>query len=190
MRAIRGRRAAFLLFAALFPLPVAVAASAQDTAERAIRLDQTIQALKDEVIELSREAQAVENAAIIPEHRRLSVYLKVAVSGLLLEEVGIAIDDQPAEVYHYDEFDARALLGEHALQRVLRTSVEPGPHRIRMSVKGQYADAKPDDPPVTDSYEAIFDKSQRETELEFVVTRASRFGDELRLSMKEWRRRR
>jgi hypothetical protein len=184
MRAIRGRRAAFLLFAALFPLPVAVAASAQDTAERAIRLDQTIQALKDEVIELSREAQAVENAAIIPEHRRLSVYLKVAVSGLLLEEVGIAIDDQPAEVYHYDEFDARAL------QRVLRTSVEPGPHRIRMSVKGQYADAKPDDPPVTDSYEAIFDKSQRETELEFVVTRASRFGDELRLSMKEWRRRR
>lgn len=186
MRLIRGRRASRLLLAALLPLPLA-AAEAPDTAERAVRLDQAIQALKDEVVELSRDAQAIETAALIPEHRRVSVYLGVGVRGLLLSEVSVAIDDRAPEVHHYDEHDARALLAEHSLQRVLRTVAEPGPHRIRVSFTGRYADDKPDAPPVTNSYEAIFDKDHREAELEFRIERVSRFGNQTRLSMKQWR---
>ncbi len=190
MRLIRGRRALRLLLVAALPLHVAAADQAADVAERAIRLDQVMQALKDEVVELGREAQAVENAVVVPEHLRVSVYLRVNVSGLLLDEVSIAIDDREAEVYRYDEKDARALLSEHALQRILRTTAGPGAHRVRLSYRGKYADDKPEDPPVTDSYEAIFDKGAQETELEFTIARASRFGGALRTDMKQWRRQR
>lgn len=186
MRSIRGRRASRLLFAALLPLPLA-AAEAPDTAERAIRLDQTIQALKDEVVELSREAQSIENAVLIPAHQRVSIYLGVDVRGLLLREVSVAIDDRAPEVYHYDERDARALLAENSLQRVLRTTVAPGPHRIRLAYSARYADDKPDAPAVADSYEAIFDKDHHEAELEFTISRVSRFGNDTSLSMKQWR---
>ncbi|SFF46934.1 hypothetical protein SAMN04488120_1058 [Fontimonas thermophila] len=169
-------------------MPLAAAAT-PDISERAVRLDQTIQALKDETVELTREAQAIETDALIPEYERVSVYLGVGVRGLLLESVSVAIDDRAPEVYHYEEQDARALLAEHSLHRVLRTSVAPGPHRIRVSFTGRYADDKPDAPPVTSSYEAIFDKDHREAELEFRIVRASRFGNETRLSMKQWRKR-
>ena len=191
MRLIRGRRASRLLLSvALLPLPLAAADQAADVAERAIRLDQVIEALKDEVIEFSAEAQSIEDTVLIPEHQRVSIYLRVAVSGLLLQRVSIAVDERDAEIYEYEERDARALLSDDALQRVLRTTVGQGPHRIRFSYSGRYADDKPDAPPVTGSYEAIFDKDHKESELEFIISRASRFGGELRMDMKQWRRQR
>lgn len=188
MRLIRGCRLSCLLFIALLPLPAAAADQTQDTTERAIRLDQTIQALKDEVLDISRDAQSIENTVLAPEDQRVSIYVSLSVRGLLLDEVGIAIDDGAAEVHHYDEHEARALLAAHSAQRVLRTAVAVGAHRIRFTYSGHYADAKPEDAPVTGQYEAIFDKDYRESELEFAVTRASRFGDQARASMKEWRR--
>lgn len=187
MRLIRGRRAVRPLLVALFPLHAAAADQAADVAERAIRLDQTMQALKDEVIELTTEAQSIENTVLVPDHLRVSVYLRVDVAGLLLDEVSVAIDERDAESHRYDERDARALLSEQALQRVLRATVGEGAHRIRLNYRGHYADDGPEDPPVTGSYEAIFDKGDRETELEFTIARASRFGDELRTTMKQWR---
>ncbi|MDD3762004.1 MAG: hypothetical protein PHP86_01760 [Nevskiales bacterium] len=168
---------------------ISFAASAQqsDTAERAVRLDQSIQALKDEVIELNREALAVENSTLVPDYLRVSVYLRVDVPGLLLQQVTVAIDDQTPTVYHYDEHDARALLKENALQRVMSTTVAPGPHRIRLSYTGQYAGAKDDAAPVTDRYEALFDKGDDEAELEFGLARTSLFGGNVQVRMKQWR---
>ncbi|MFA5938748.1 MAG: hypothetical protein WC809_05280 [Sinimarinibacterium sp.] len=188
MRSIRGRRLSRLLFLALLTWSAAAMAQVQDATERAIRLDQTIQALKDEVLDISRDAQSVENAVLAPEDQRVSIYVSVGVRGLLLDEVSVAIDGAPADVYHYDEHDARAMLAAHSSQRVLRTAVAVGPHRIRFSYSGHYADAKPDTPPTTGQYEAIFDKDYRESELEFSVSRASRFGEQMRAGMKEWRR--
>lgn len=188
MRSIRGRKVSCLVCVALLCPGFAASAQSKDTAERALRLDQTIQALKDEVVELSREAQRVEYEVLIPEPQRLSIYLSVGVRGLLLDEVSIAVDDRAPEVYHYDETEARALLAANSLQRVLRTSVAPGPHRIRLTFTAHYADDEEGAPPVTDQYEAIFDKDLRETELEFTITRVSRFGDRVRATMKEWRR--
>lgn len=191
MRLIRGRRASRLLLSvALLPLSIAAAGPAADISERAIRLDQVIEALKDELVEFSAEAQSIEDAVLIPEHQRVSIYLRVAVSGLLLQEVSVTIDDREAETYAYGERDARALLSDHALQRIARTTVGQGPHRVHVSYRGRYADDKPDAPPVSGSYEAIFDKDHKETELEFVLSRASRFGNELRMDMKQWRRQR
>ncbi len=187
MRSIRGRRVSLLIVAALLPLSLA-AAETPDTTERALRLDQTIQSLKDEVIELSREAQDIENTALVPDYQRVSVYLRVGVRGLLMSEVTVSIDGKTIDVYHYDEHDSRALLSDNSLQRLLRTTVTPGPHRIRIEVTARYADDKEDTPPSRAEFEAIFDKDEREAELEFAVTRASRFGNELRLGMKQWRR--
>lgn len=188
MRLIRGRRALRPLVVALLPLHAAAADQAADITERAIRLDQTVQALKDEVVELTVEAQSIENAVLVPEHLRVSVYLRVDVAGLLLDEVSIAIDDRAEESYRYDEKDSRALLSEQAVQRVLRATVGEGAHRIRLHYRGHYADDTELDPPIEGTYEAIFDKHPEETELEFTISRASRFGDELRTSMKQWRR--
>ncbi|MEQ1437934.1 hypothetical protein AAG565_01095 [Fontimonas sp. SYSU GA230001] len=188
MRSIRGRSLSRLLFVAL--LPLSAAAQTQDMTDRAIRLDQAIQALKDEVLDVSRDAQAVENAVLAPEDQRVSIYVSLAIRGLLLDEIRIAIDGGPDELYRYDETEARALLAANSAQRVLRTAVAVGPHRIRFSYSGRYADTAPDSPPVTGQYEAIFDKDYRESELEFHLSRASRFGDQIRTSMKEWRRQR
>lgn len=187
MRSIRGRRVPLLIVAALLPLSLA-AAETPDTTERALRLDQTIQGLKDEVIELSREAQDIESIALVPDYQRVSVYLRVGVRGLLLSDVSISIDDKTIDVYHYDEKDSRALLADNSLQRLLRTTVTPGPHRIRIEVVGKYADDKEGAPPAKAKFEAIFDKDEREAELEFAITRASRFGEELRIGLKQWRR--
>lgn len=188
MRLIRGRRVLRPLLVALLPLHAAAADQAADFAERAIQLDQAVQALKDEVVELTVEAQSIENTVLVPEHLRVSVYLRVDVAGLLLDEVNIAIDERAEESYRYDDKDARALLSEQALQRVLRVTVGEGAHRIRLRYRGHYADDTELDPPVVGTYEAIFDKDPEETELEFTISRASRFGDELRTSMKQWRR--
>ncbi|MES0872405.1 hypothetical protein [Sinimarinibacterium thermocellulolyticum] len=188
MRSIRGRRALRPLLVVLFPLHAAAADPAEDIAERAARLDQLVQALKDEVIELTVEAQSIENTVLVPEHLRVSVYLRVDVAGLLLEEVSVAIDDRAAEVHRFDDRDARAMLSEQAARRILRATVGEGAHRIRLQYRARFADDTEEDPPVTGSYEAIFDKHADDTDLEFTISRKSRFGDELRTSMKQWRR--
>ncbi|TJY60979.1 hypothetical protein E4T66_10055 [Sinimarinibacterium sp. CAU 1509] len=175
------------MFSALVIFSLSASAAQPDLTERALRLDQNIQALKDEIIEFNREAQAVENETLVPDHLRLSVYLSVGVGGLLLTEAAITVDDKAPEIYRYDETDARALLDDAAVQRVLITTVMPGPHRIRMTVNGNFANAKPGDAPITQSYEAIFDKDDQEAELEFRLTRSSRFGGDLKLTMKQWK---
>jgi hypothetical protein len=48
------------------------------------------------------------------------------------------------------------------------------------------ADAKEGAPPVGDSYEAVFDKDQRETTLEFQIARRTRLS-KAGISMKQWR---
>jgi hypothetical protein len=183
----RGFPARGFVFSALVIFCLPASAAEPDISERALRLDQNIQALKDEIIEFNREAQAVENETLVPDHLRLSVYLGVGVGGLLLTEAAITVDDRAPEIYRYDETDARAMLDDDAVQRVMVTTVTPGPHRIRMKVTGNFADAKPEDAPITQSYDAIFDKDQQEAELEFRVARSSRFGSDLKLTMKQWK---
>lgn len=154
--------------------------------EAAIQLDQQIQALKDEVLEFNRRAQQTEDDVLFPAHSRMSVYLGVRVSGLLLKEISVSINERPAETYVYGDRDAKALLRKDHLQRLLRANIAPGAHRIRVAFTAQWADADADDPPLSDVYEAIFDKGQTEAELEFTIARESRVAKP-RLSMKQWR---
>lgn len=181
---LRGLKARALFFA--LTLGAVSAAPAADGDEQALKQDQVIQALKSEILQFSAEAQGIETDVLLPVHARASIYLSVKVSGLLLEEASVTIDDRPPEVYHYDGNDARALLSERSAQRLARILVNPGAHRIRVSFSGRYADDKADAPPVTDTYEAIFDKDAREAVLEFTIARERRFSSRPRLSLKQW----
>lgn len=158
-----------------------------DLAEQAVKLDQSVEALKDEVIEFNREASSTEVEALLPDHRRLNVYLRVKVPGLLLESFTVQIDDRQPEVHHYDDYDARALLNKDSLQRLLRVSTDVGAHKIKVAFRGRLADAKAEDPPVTDQYEARFDKTTYAGDLEFIIANESRFRGNPRLTLRQWR---
>lgn len=162
-------------------------AATPGTAERAIKLDQTVQALKDEVLEFNSEAASAEVDAVLPDYDRLNVYLSVKAGGLLLQDVTVTLDGHAPEVYHYDDFDSRAILGKSALQRLIRVSAEPGPHHLRVSFHGKFADAKDSDPVLGDQYDVTIDKPAHAMDVEFVIARESRFGGKPKLTMKQWR---
>jgi hypothetical protein len=187
MSQTRGRTALVLLFAAITGgASPSWSADPPQTEDHELQLDQTVQALKDEVVEFVREAQSVEDDVTFPPETRLEVYLGVKVSGLLMKDVSVTLDDHAAENYTYTDRDARSMLSDLNLQRLLRANVGNGAHRIRVAFTAQMVDAKPDAEPITDSYEAIFDKGNSSAELEFVVSRPTRLSKP-RLSMKQWR---
>lgn len=144
--------------------------------ENQLKLDGAIQGIKDEVLNFNRDALNVENDVLYPAYSRTSIYVGVKVSGLLLKTVSVAVDDKPAQTYSYSEHEAKALLTSKGLHRLMRVSLESGAHRISADYTAQFADAKPDEPPVTGHYEAIFDKYLRETELELLISRGSRLS--------------
>lgn len=187
MSPARGLPALVLLSVAILAgAAPARAADPAQTEDHELQLDQTVQALKDEVVEFVREAQTVEDDVTFPAETRLEVYLGVKVSGLLMKDVSVTLDDHAAESFTYSDRDARAMLSDLNLQRLLRANVNAGAHRIRVAFTAQMVDAKPDAEPITDSYEAIFDKATAPAELEFVVSRPTRLSKP-RLSMKQWR---
>src|SRR3546814_10279556 len=63
----------------------------------------------------------------------------------------------------------------------------PGPHRLRVSFHGKFADAKDSDPLLGDQYEVTIDKPAHATDVEFIIARESRFGGKPKLTMKQWR---
>ncbi len=188
MPSILSRKAAGTLLFAWFALVsgIAGADTQEQLDERALKLDQAIQALKKEVLDFNVEGQRAEDDILYPPYSRVSVYVAVRVPGLLLKQVTVSIDNAPAQTINYSDRDAKSLLSEQHMQRVLRANVGPGSHRIRFSYTGAMADAKADAPPIGDSYEAVFDKDSREAELELRIARPTRFS-KAAVTMKQWR---
>jgi hypothetical protein len=171
----------------VFVVSFSTLAATTDLDQRALQLDQNVQALKDEVLQFNKQATETEVDSVLPDYLRLNVYLSVTSAGLLLDEVTVSLDDQPPEIYHYDEYDSRAILTKGSVQRLMRVAAKPGPHKLRISFTGKYADARPQDPPVTDRYSTTIDKTAQAADIEFVIARESRFGNKPRLTMKQWR---
>lgn len=170
-------------------LGVAVAARAAEPispTDAALNLDQAVQALKDEVTQFNRDAQAAEDAFLYPAHSRLSIYVSNQIPNLLLTEISVTIDAEAPVTYRYDEFDARALLERDALQRLVHTNVGRGAHRIKVAYAGQFVDARKDAAPVSGRHEAVFDKGLEAAELEVEILRGARKGAPS-LRVREWR---
>lgn len=155
--------------------------------ENAVKLDQSIQSLKDEVLQFNREAQTAEQDVLYPSQTRVSVFLGVRVSALLIKDISIAFDDGGPQKLSYTDNQAKSFLQNNGIHRMLLANLAPGSHRIRAEFSARFADDKPDAAPITGSYEAIFDKGYREAELELVLARSSRLSKPT-LSLKQWRK--
>lgn len=154
--------------------------------EDAIGLDQSVQALKDELVQFNRDAQLAEDEFLYPSETRLSVYLSNQVEGFLLQEVRVTIDAGAPVVYTYGEDDARALLHKNALQRLVRVNVERGAHRIKADFRGQRVDADEDDEPLIGNHEAVIDKALDPAEIELLIVPSTRRRHPL-MQLREWR---
>lgn len=181
-----GHKARIRLMMVFFALAGTSAHAQSDAERRFSTLDQSIEALKETVVEINREALDIERSVITPDYRRLDVYLHVR-TGVVLDELTVTIDDQRPVVHHYTEADAKALLVNNSLQRLLSVGIEPGRHRIRVSFTGHALDGKADAPPLTDRYEAVFEKTEAPAELELVISRERAFSGGVKLSMKQWK---
>lgn len=154
--------------------------------EGAIALDQTVQALKDEVIQFNRDALIAEEAFLYPPVSRLSVYVSNRLKNLLLKRIDVVVDDRAPVVYQYGERDSRALLEPGALQRLVLTNVDRGAHRIRVVYSGHFVDGDEQLQIVTDKFEAVIDKGADAAEIELQLQRGSGRRSAV-MTLKEWR---
>lgn len=143
----------------------------------ALKLDQTIQGLKDQVLTFNRDATAVEQASLYPPYTRTNVFLGVRLSGLLIKEFSVSFDGGLPQKFTFDETESLAFLQHRGFRRVVRLNLEPGSHRIRADFSAQFADAKPDAAPITGNLEAVFDKNYNDTDLELMILRSGFMAD-------------
>ena len=138
----------------------------------ALKLDQTIQGLKDQVLQFNRDATALEQQSLYPPYTRTSVFLGVRFNGLLLKEFSVSFDGGEAQKFSFDDTESLAFLLSKNLRRVVRVNLAPGPHRIHAEFSGKFSDAKADTPPITGNFDAVFDKNYNNTDLELFVVRS------------------
>ena len=137
----------------------------------AVKLDQTIQSLKDEVLQFNRDASALEQNSLYPAYSRTSVFLGVRLGGLLVKEFSVSFDGGLPEKFTFDEVESLAFLQNKGLRRVMRANLPPGPHKVHAEFTAQFADAKPDAAPLTGNLEAVFDKNYNNTDLGLMLVR-------------------
>ncbi len=158
-------RPTWVLFVGLLCGTTARAAEPPQPTAEAIALDAAIQSLKDETLELNAELQRLEDDYAYPRHSALSVYIgSTPDNPALLGEVMVMVDDAAPVQYTYGENESRGLL-KNGLHRVMRANVAKGRHRVRVEFKGKPIDAAKT-VPVSESFEASFDKEEVEAEIE------------------------
>jgi hypothetical protein len=155
--------------------------------QSAIDVDQTVQALKDEMVQFNRDASAAEDEFLYPPESRLSVYVSNAIPNLQLKQVTVQVDETAPVTVTYDEDAAHSMIAKDALQRVLRSNIARGGHRLKASFAGQMGDAKQGADPVTGTYEALFDKGVDPVEIELEIGKGKRRGSTIAMQIKEWR---
>lgn len=180
-------RLGVVLFAASLTLP-AFAGGPAAVDQEAQDLDQTIQALKQEVLDIDSRGQSLEQNTLYPAYSRVSVYVGVAVKGLLLKTVTVSIDDGTPVTHEFNEDEARALQdGKPAgLMRLLRANAAPGNHRLKADFTARYFDAKAEAPSLSGHYEAFFAKDLTPAELELTVEQSG-FRSDPALKLRDWK---
>lgn len=178
-----------MLGACVLTLSIVPGAGAVEPAaidEGAVALDQTVQALKDEVIQFNRDALMAEEAFLYPPASRLSVYVSNPLQNLLLMRIDLVVDDRAPVTYQYGERDARALLAPGALQRLVLTNVDRGAHRLRVTYSGQLMDGDEKLDIVADKYEVLIDKGADGADIELLLQRGGNRRSAV-MTHKEWR---
>lgn len=141
-----------------------------------IRLDQTVQRLREEIIRLNLEAQAVEDDLLYPRASRASFLLGVARSRLLVSNITLQIDNRPAVPYSFEQDEAASLVRSGGLQRVMRANLEPGTHRLSLKVEGRFEDDKVDTEPFVAEYQGEIVKGLQPLQVEIMIEPLARRG--------------
>ena len=162
-------RACGLLAAALLPI-AALAATPQAADPASLDVDQSIQKLKEQSLDVIQQAQSLEQNFLYPENNRVSVYVGVSISSMLIKDISVSIDDSAPTTYQYREGES-ITLQDRGLHLLMRINAAAGRHHIHAQFTAQYSDAKPIDPPFTGSYDGYFDKTQQPAELELELRR-------------------
>ncbi|MBV8062739.1 MAG: hypothetical protein JOY51_04040 [Nevskia sp.] len=157
--------------ASLMPL-CAIAATPQVDGPSALDQDQSIQKLKQESLDVIQQAQAVEQDFLYPGYNRLSVYIGVRITAMILRDVSVSIDGARPVTYEYPRSESveLQLLG-NSLHRLIVMNAPTGRHRIHAQFTAQYAEARSGDPPFTGSYDGTFDKTNEPLDLELSLQR-------------------
>lgn len=150
-----------------------------------LKLDSSIQDLKQDALQFNRDAATFDLDTAYPAYSRVAVYLGVRINNLLVQEISISIDSGPVQKITYDEKQGRALFEGSNIDRLFFTNLAPGPHRLHAEYLAKYD--RSDRDPVNGSYDAFFDKNSGPAELELVIAQG-RSRAKPALMLKEWRR--
>jgi hypothetical protein len=151
-----------------------------------LQLDSNLQQLEEQALDINQQAQAVEEDFLYPDSTRVSVYVSVAVPGMLIRDMTVWIDDGAPVRHVYTETEA-IVLQDRGMDRVTRLVAQPGRHRIRAQYTAQYSDARPTDPVFAGAYAGTFDKTQQPADLELQLRRDG-YLTRPELSFHDWRK--
>ncbi len=167
-------------------LPIAVHAAPPQPADPAVlEIDRTLQVLKSEVFDINQQAIRTEDAFLYPEQTRVTIYVGVDAPGLLLDEVVITVDGNEPIRRKLEVTEAVALQ-RRGLYRALRLNVTPGAHRMWAEFTGRYADTGADGQRMRGRYEAVFDKTDRASDLEILISTPG-LGMQPTMALRDWR---
>ena len=177
-------RACGLLAAALLPI-AALAATPQAADPASLDVDQSIQKLKEQSLDVIQQAQSLEQNFLYPEQNRVSVYVGVSISSMLIKDISVSIDDSTPTTYQFREGES-ITLQDRGLHLLMRINAPSGRHHIRAQFTSQYSDAKPTDPPFTGSYDGYFSKTEQPAEIELELRRDG-YVSRPELKLHDWR---
>jgi len=139
----------------------------------AVKVDQSVQSLKEAAVEVNRDLLAVDEQLLFPDITRVSVYIGVKVNGFLLNQMTVSLDNGQQVSYTYTDSESKALL-KNGLHRLLRVNMQPGAHRVHAEFVGKFIDAQPKDPPITGAVDRVFDKGLGPVDLVLPIARNTR----------------
>ena len=162
---------------ALFLVPCSVSLALSPKPDPSARaLDQQIQQHKLSTLAMGADVQNLDKRLRCPVESCVSIYTTVRVSGFLLDEIEVTVDDGDSTRYAFNGSESRAML-KAGLHHSLRVNLEPGPHRLRARYSGRFADAEPNDPPQSGQFEVVFEKGYNELHLVLPVVRGRSRGE-------------
>src|SRR5947209_3118642 len=84
----------------------------------ALKIDQDLQGLKEETIHLNRDLEDLEQGMLFPDQSMTTIYVAIKVSGFLIDNLSIRINENEAVTHTYSDSESVALLKDEGWQRL------------------------------------------------------------------------
>lgn len=146
--------------AALLLLPASLALAATDRGQAAEQ-QRAVAMTQERAFDLLSARRGEAQSVAFPAETDVSIFIGINVPSFVLEEVTLFLDGRQVTNKRYSRAEALLLHSdERRLDRVVRTNVEPGSHRVRLEFAGRLRDAEPDGTQLTGEIDLEFDKGE------------------------------